>query len=160
MLLAATNAPRTLRPVDSTAIPLRHFSTREQSAGAGASALQLQLQPQPGQHSALQEGGRDRGLRAERWAEGGRPAGAGPTGICWQCRADCLDNNAEEASGNTLCAADDCALPTVTPLPTNRPREAESLGRKKESGCHPCVYPRACKIIIFISMGHDSEEKI
>lgn len=53
-----------------------------------------------------------------------------------------------------------CALPTVKPLPTNRLREAESLGRKKESGFHPCVYPRACKIIIFISMGHNSEEKI
>lgn len=48
----------------------------------------------------------------------------------------------------------------VKPLPNNRLREAENLGRKKESGFHPCVYPRACKIIIFISLGHNAKEKI
>lgn len=44
----------------------------------------------------------------------------------------------------------------------NSLREAENLGRgrKKESGFHPGIYARACKVDIFISVGSNSEEKI
>lgn len=34
------------------------------------------------------------------------------------------------------------------------------MGRKKESGCCHGIYPTAWKIIIFISVGNNSEEKI
>lgn len=62
--------------------------------------------------------------------------------------------------GDTFCTVSGQATPSYKgKTDPNRVREAENLGRKKESGFHPGIYPRACKIVIFVSTDN-SEENI